>query len=494
MAVPMGSRIDVGEEEQGEDEDTALEFGGGVESSECSDKDPAAEPHSLHQLTHGNRDDYGAIQGPGYPLRSKDVLETLRPSRILPSHTICPHLRQNTLASFQKCRYSTFTETLANPANKLQSYVSTSSDPYLNLSIEDHILRKSSPDSTVLFLYVNRPCVVIGRNQNPWSEVNLGILDAARGLLNPKDSEPPGIGIVDLVRRRSGGGTVFHDEGNLNWSITCPRADFTRDKYAEMVVRALRKLGIERARVNERHDIVLDQGNQRLASDPEDTHRTPYTTQDGTPRPLKVSGSAYKLTRQRALHHATTLLSSPNLNIIPHYLRSPAKKFILAQGVESVSSPVSNIGLDVKAFQNRLQDEFALMYATLGSPNILQTVGDEFLNIPDIRKGYEELQPQSEKWTWSQTPTFSIILDPKDDIGIEIKVQHGAIKSLEFENAKLSDEARSALRTLLVGLELQDVRDWTGFLQNRIRPWDDQVAAIAERLGQLLPVPEICKN
>ena len=328
------------------------------------------------------------------PLRHQGLhsLPIVRPSRISLGHTIRPYLQQHTLTSFQRYRYSTFTETLANPANKLQSYVSTSSDPYLNLSIEDHILRKSSPDSTILFLYVNRPCVVVGRNQNPWSEVNLGILDAARAILDPKDSEPAGIGTVDLVRRRSGGGTVFHDEGNLNWSITCPRADFTRDRYAEMVVRALRKLGIERARVNERHDIVLDQGNQRLASDPEDTHRTPYTTQDGTPRPLKVSGSAYKLTRQRALHHATTLLSSPNLNIIPHYLRSPAKKFILAQGVESVSSPVSNIGLDVKAFQNRLQDEFALMYATLGSPNILQTVGDEFLNIPDIRKGYEELQ------------------------------------------------------------------------------------------------------
>jgi lipoate-protein ligase A len=325
--------------------------------------------------------------------RSFFSLSVNRVSNISVSHTRLLRPPQYTPGSFRRCSYSTFTDSLANPANKLQSYLSTSSDPYLNLSIEDHILRKSPPDSTVLFLYVNRPCVVIGRNQNPWSEVNLGILHAARATRDPKDSEPPGIGTVDLVRRRSGGGTVFHDEGNLNWSITCPRADFTRDKHAEMVVRALRKLGIQRARVNERHDIVLDQGNERRASDPENTHRTPYTLQDGAlPRPLKVSGSAYKLTRQRALHHATTLLSSPNLHIIPHYLHSPAKSFIRAQGVESVSSPVSNIGLDVKTFQRRLQEEFALMYAELGSPSIVQTVGDDFLNIPDIRKGYDELQ------------------------------------------------------------------------------------------------------
>jgi lipoate-protein ligase A len=289
-------------------------------------------------------------------------------------------------------KYSSFTEKLADPANKLQSYVSRSSDPYLNLSIEDHILRKSPAESTVLFLYVNRPCVVIGRNQNPWTEVNLAILNAARGAHEAKDSEPPGIGTVDLVRRRSGGGTVFHDEGNLNWSITCPRGNFTRDLHAEMVVRALRRLGVDRARVNERHDIVLDQGHDRHMADPQDTHRTPYTTHQAGPRPLKVSGSAYKLTRQRALHHATTLLSSPNLHIIPHYLRSPAKNLIQAQGVESVSSPVSNIGLDVPTFRERLQEEFASMYADLGAPSIVQTVGEEHLDIPDIKKGYDELQ------------------------------------------------------------------------------------------------------
>jgi lipoate-protein ligase A len=289
--------------------------------------------------------------------------------------------------------FATFTDTLSDPRHKLQSYISTSNDPYLNLSIEDHILRKSPPDSTILFLYVNRPCVVIGRNQNPWTEVNLGILDAARHRTNDAETEPPGIGVVDLVRRRSGGGTVFHDEGNLNWSITCPRNDFTRDKHAEMVVRALRKLGVERARVNERHDIVLDQGHEKRASDPQDTHRTPYTVDsDSLPKPLKVSGSAYKLTRLRALHHATTLLSSPNLHIIPQYLRSPAKKHIQAKGVESVSSPVGNIGLEVEPFQQRLQEEFADMYAASGEASIVATVGEDHLGVPDIQKGYDEIR------------------------------------------------------------------------------------------------------
>jgi lipoate-protein ligase A len=293
---------------------------------------------------------------------------------------------------------TSFSERLASPRNSVQSYISSSRDPYLNLSIEDHILRTSPPDSAILFLYTNRPCVVIGRNQNPWHEVNLGMLKArGQGKTGAvlKDTEPPGIGNVDLVRRRSGGGAVFHDEGNLNWSITSPRNDFTRDKHAEMVVRALRQLGVDRARVNERHDIVLDQGSHRHATDAQDTHRTPYTVDsaDTTPqRPIKVSGSAYKLTRGRALHHATTLLASPNLHIIPQYLHSPAKAFIDAKGVESVSSPVGNIGIEADAFQQRVQEEFAAMYCAGNKQVIVETVGDELLHVPEIRKGSDELR------------------------------------------------------------------------------------------------------
>ncbi|KAJ8114703.1 hypothetical protein OPT61_g3480 [Boeremia exigua] len=387
--------------------------------------------------------------------------------------------------------YSSFTENLSDHANKLQSYISSSSDPYLNLSIEDHILRKSPPDSTILFLYVNRPCVVIGRNQNPWSEVNLNILSAATGAHALRDTEPPAIGAVDLVRRRSGGGTVFHDEGNLNWSITCPRNEFTRDKHAEMVVRALRKQGIERARVNERHDIVLDQGHEKRPCDPDDTHRTPYTVDEGIPRPLKVSGSAYKLTRQRALHHATTLLESPNLHIISQYLRSPAKHNIEAKGVESVSSPVSNIGLDLRAYQRRLQEVFAAMYASIGKINVAGIVGDEHLNIPDIRKGYDELRTQD--WMWAQTPQFDVRLDFVDGPEITMNVHHGVIKSFDVET-EFSDETHEDIRSALVGSKLQDVRDWTMLLHAHVEPFNKRCVAVAKRLEELLPVPDFPRS
>ena len=271
----------------------------------------------------------------------------------------------------------------------MQSYISTSKDPYVNLSIEHHILQKSSPESAVLFLYVNRPSIIIGRNQNPWLEVNLALLNHSR---DRPETEPPALGAVDLVRRRSGGGTVVHDEGNVNWTVICPSAKFTRDTHAEMVTRALRACGIERARVNERHDIVLDQGERITSSDPEDTHTTPYTNNEaGALRPLKVSGSAYKLTRNRALHHGTCLLSSPNLNVIPDYLHSPAKPFMTARGVESVSSPVGNILLSNDVFIDAVQQAFAKQYAQ-GKPIESEHLGDDLLDIDLIKKGHDELK------------------------------------------------------------------------------------------------------
>jgi len=206
-----------------------------------------------------------------------------------------------------------------------------------------------------------------------------------------------------VVRRRSGGGAVFHDEGNVNWSIICPSTIFTRDKHAEMIVRALRQNGIERARVNERHDIVLDQGSRRDdTADSKDLHRTPFTVAPDIhdavdPRPVKVSGSAYKLTRGRALHHGTCLLSSPNLQIIPHYLHSPARGFIKAKGVESVSSPVSNIGMDTNTFRKAVRQGFEEMYAKDKLVDVDVRIGERALEVEGIKKTWAEMQVGKKK-------------------------------------------------------------------------------------------------
>lgn len=312
---------------------------------------------------------------------------------------------------------ATFREAATKPTSKYQIYFSRLSDPYVNLSIEHFLLQKTPPHSTVLFMYVNSPCVVIGRNQNPWLETDLKLMRDTRviGRLNHRKGHEN----VQLVRRRSGGGTVFHDYGNVNYSVICPTPDFSRDKHAQMVARVLRRDN-PRARVNERHDIVLDQGSLQEDGQPNPAsmHCKKLHHEDISLPPLKVSGSAYKLTRQRSLHHGTCLLASSNIDVISNYLRSPARPFLKARGVDSVRSPIGNVYDDLRhnsealvfTFQVGVAEAFADLYEfdkselsqltnldvkTNMEPDFQHTCGyleEGVENIMEIKTGIEELK------------------------------------------------------------------------------------------------------
>lgn len=188
---------------------------------------------------------------------------------------------------------------------------------------------------------------------------------------------------ADLVRRRSGGGTVFHDKGNVNYSVICPTPDFNRDKHAEMVVRALKTLNLEKARVNERHDIVYDKAV--ISEDSKDTSRNEKSLVEKT---FKISGSAYKLTRLRSLHHGTCIAWSQNINAFSRYLRSPTRGLIVARGVESVRSPVTNVERKPEQVEQAVVSEFSTMY-NAGEPVVV--TGAE-MAVPEIAAGVKELK------------------------------------------------------------------------------------------------------
>lgn len=311
-------------------------------------------------------------------------------------------------------------------STKHQIYKSCTQDPFINLSIEHYLLQNSPTSSTILFLYINKPCIVIGRNQNPWLEVNLDLLKNSPTTTSYK-GKLYGLRNVELVRRRSGGGAVFHDEGNVNYSVICPPESFTRDKHAEMVTKAIRTFN-DRARVNERHDIVLDGGPPLpiLESSLESNmHLTKYSQPHQF---LKVSGSAYKIVRNRCLHHGTCLVASPNLSAISQHLRSPARPYMQARGVESVRSPVGNassyesgspvdkhefsfIKAHTDRFQSQVVKAFADMYSLDGqhikdflsqsnstmlvrSEDDLATgfIGEQASDVQEVASGIEELK------------------------------------------------------------------------------------------------------
>ncbi|KZT66040.1 Lipoyltransferase and lipoate-protein ligase [Daedalea quercina L-15889] len=293
-------------------------------------------------------------------------------------------------------------------------YVSRSTNPYFNLTLEDWLFRHKRPKEPLLLLYRDDPCVVIGRNQNPWKEVNL---EASRRTGVP------------WIRRRSGGGTVYHDWGNTNFSIHLPRTSFDRHATAQVVLRAVRSLGID-ARVNDRNDICV--GEYKISG----------PGSRGFLAAGYVSGSAYKIVNNRAYHHGTMLIST-KLGLLGDLLHV-SKNTIQTKGVESVRSPVRNLqqfnpAVSHETFVNAVVAAFRTEYGIDEEIRIVQ----EDANVKDIeyiRNGMAELP--SWDWAFGQTPEFSQKVTTKfswGELTAEIRSKHGVILSCCFEMSNRRD-------------------------------------------------------
>ena len=177
--------------------------------------------------------------------------------------------------------------------------VLNSTNPYINLAIEEYLLKYTKED--YFLLWQNEPTVVIGKNQNAFAEVNVDFTREKN---------------IHIARRISGGGAVYHDFGNLNFSFILNKANAKIDflKYTSPIVSALKKLGIF-TEISGRNDILLEG--------------------------KKISGNAEAIFENRILHHGT-LLFDTDIEILTSALRTNKEK-IQSKAIKSISSRITNI-------------------------------------------------------------------------------------------------------------------------------------------------------
>ena len=298
---------------------------------------------------------------------------------------------------------------------QLKVFLSDSFNPYLNLATEEWIFHNLDPKTQILFLWRNEETVVIGRNQNPWSECN---------LTKMKDDH------VHLARRTTGGGAVFHDLGNTNFTFLSPRETYLRQNNITVILNALEEFGIQ-GEASGRNDLLIQFA-------------------DG---PRKFSGSAYREKKDRAFHHGTLLLHA-DLSRLGQYL-TPNPKKLQAKGKESVRARVANLN----EIATHLKHE-QIVDATIRSfekfygaqADIESLAMTSLQKIPELKLQYEKLS--SFDWLYGQTMSFNQQIDEYLSLGFfefQFKVQDAVIVDLKIFSDCLYPSLIDDLTALLKG-------------------------------------------
>nr|AFI81409.1 lipoate protein ligase [Phyllotreta striolata] len=297
---------------------------------------------------------------------------------------------------------------------KKSVFISQSKDIYTNLALEDWLYKNYDfTNNHVLMLWQNDPCVVIGRHQNPWLEANVNNL--------PLISEQG----VQLARRNSGGGTVYHDNGNLNLTFFTPREQYNRKYNLEIISRSLFREYNLRVDISPREDLVI--------------------------REYKVSGTAAKLGRTAAYHHCTLLVNVNKVDL-SLALQKPEVD-IKTTATKSVKSKIINLceenpRVEMKNLMKAVGWEYMrtdpLKLIDGGKELANNQNGFQLINpTDDWFPGLNEIRNELVSWNWQygKTPKFNIIksfkipeyLHEGYDVNEDLKV------TMEVENGKISD-------------------------------------------------------
>ncbi len=288
--------------------------------------------------------------------------------------------------------------------------VNTSTDAWFNMAFDEFVLESVCADEPVFYLWQNAPAVIIGLNQSPYAEVNLPYLDSHG---------------IKLARRVTGGGAVYHDFGNLNYSIVGPSKRM--ENASGIIPAALRQLGAQAERSG-RNDIFI--GGR------------------------KCSGFAKRLSRNRMMIHGT-LMWDVDIEVLTDALQAPGSK-VSAAGVESVRSRVANLGDFLPRFGG-INDFRSALHDILADGD-----GEYTLSAGEI-KAVETLEREkfsTWEWIYGHSPATTHVSVRKFSCGtVEARytLRHGIFTALEFAGDFIGDRPAAELADALLGKRPSDI-------------------------------------
>ena len=284
-------------------------------------------------------------------------------------------------------------------------FASPWTDGWKNLAADEYFLDRVQPDQMILYFYINANAVIIGRGQNPWAECNLRAMDADH---------------VQLVRRITGGGAVFHDTGNLNFSFIAGESVYDVERQLRMILNAVRALGIP-CDFTGRNDLVADG--------------------------RKFSGNAF-CARGHARQHHGTLLIDADLTRLQNYLNVDPRK-LKAKGAKSVRSRVCNLSDFVPTLTCE-QMLAALKVAYRAEYGEYTELAEADLDAPALDAYYEK--QSSDAWRLGKTPRFDAEIEnrfPWGNVQALLTLRGGRVDAADVysdaNDAELTDDIRSRL-------------------------------------------------
>ncbi len=287
-------------------------------------------------------------------------------------------------------------------------------DPWHNLAVEERLFDLAGVDSCIFYLWQNKNTVVIGRHQNAWKECRTKLLEDEGGK---------------LARRSSGGGAVFHDLGNLNFTFILPRDAYDVHRQLNVIRRAVAAFGVH-AEFTGRNDLVIAESG------------------------AKFSGNAFRFSERTGMHHGTIMVDV-DVDKLGRYL-APGKDKLKAKGIESVRSRVCNLSalnpeITIEALIPALKKAFTEEYGPADKMSMDEIRGPELTALEEKYAAWD--------FRMGRALPFDATLETRfawGGITLELSLKEGLIREAQVYSDAMDEALIEKIAPALIGVRYEN--------------------------------------